>query len=88
MAIPETMKAYLLTGFGGFENLSYREDIAVPFPESNEVLVKVEPVVLITQTSGLVSVLTVVLSMIQINQDGEGGHFTFHVFKVQISLAV
>jgi NADPH:quinone reductase-like Zn-dependent oxidoreductase len=42
MAIPETMKAYLLTGFGGYENLSYREDIAVPFPESNEVLIKVE----------------------------------------------
>ena len=42
MPIPETMKAYLLTGFGGFENLSYREDIVVPFPESNEVLIKVE----------------------------------------------
>ena len=42
MTIPETMKAYLLTGFGGFENLSYREDIAVPSPERNEVLIKVE----------------------------------------------
>jgi hypothetical protein len=36
MTIPETMKAYLLTGFGGFENLSYREDIAVPSPGPNE----------------------------------------------------
>lgn len=42
MTISETMKAYLLTGFGGSENLSYREDIPVPAPDADEVLIKVE----------------------------------------------
>jgi NADPH:quinone reductase-like Zn-dependent oxidoreductase len=38
---PDTMKAVLLTGFGGFEKLEYREDVAVPSPGAGEVLVKV-----------------------------------------------
>jgi NADPH:quinone reductase-like Zn-dependent oxidoreductase len=41
MSIPDYMKAVLLTGHGGFEKLSYREDIPVPNPGSDEVLIKV-----------------------------------------------
>ena len=41
MSIPDFMKAVLLTGHGGFEKLSYREDIPVPKPDSDEVLIKV-----------------------------------------------
>lgn len=42
MAIPQTMKAVLLTGFGGFENLHYQENVSVPVPDRNEMLIKVE----------------------------------------------
>jgi NADPH:quinone reductase-like Zn-dependent oxidoreductase len=31
----------LLTGFGGYDKLSYRSDIPIPVPNSNEVLIKV-----------------------------------------------
>lgn len=37
----ETMRAMLLTGFGGPEKLSYRTDVAVPVPKPDEVLVQV-----------------------------------------------
>ena len=34
----DTMKAVLFTGFGGFENLEHRENVAVPSPGAGEVL--------------------------------------------------
>ncbi len=39
--IPKTMKAVVLTGHGGFDKLEYREDIPVPTPGANDVLIKV-----------------------------------------------
>jgi NADPH:quinone reductase-like Zn-dependent oxidoreductase len=39
--VPRTMKAVLLTGFGGPEKLDYREDVPVPEPRAGEVLVEV-----------------------------------------------
>ncbi|MGB7740938.1 MAG: alcohol dehydrogenase catalytic domain-containing protein, partial [Steroidobacteraceae bacterium] len=39
--IPRTMKAVLLRGHGGLEQLDYRDDVAVPVPAPGEVLVKV-----------------------------------------------
>lgn len=41
MDLPRTMKAVLLKGHGGFEQLEYREDVAVPVPRPGEVLVRV-----------------------------------------------
>jgi NADPH:quinone reductase-like Zn-dependent oxidoreductase len=38
---PEKMRAVLLTGYGGYDKLKYREDIAIPEPQKDEVLVKV-----------------------------------------------
>lgn len=38
---PTTMRAVLLTGHGGPEKLQYREDVPVPVPGADEVLVKV-----------------------------------------------
>ena len=38
---PKTMRAMLLTGFGGYEKLEYRLDIPVQKPTGEEVLVKV-----------------------------------------------
>jgi NADPH:quinone reductase-like Zn-dependent oxidoreductase len=39
--IPATMKAVLLKGHGGYEQLEYRDDVPVPRPESDEVLVRI-----------------------------------------------
>ncbi|MFT5658645.1 MAG: NADPH:quinone reductase-like Zn-dependent oxidoreductase [Gammaproteobacteria bacterium] len=39
--IPSTMHAVLLTGHGGFENLQYRSDVAVPTAGPQEVLIRV-----------------------------------------------
>lgn len=39
--IPETMKGVQLTGHGGAEVLQYRDDILVPRPNHNEVLIRV-----------------------------------------------
>ncbi len=39
--IPEYMAAVLLTAHGGFEALQYRDDVAVPLPRADEVLIKV-----------------------------------------------
>lgn len=39
--LPATMKAVLLTGHGGIEQLSYREDVALPHPAAGEVLIRV-----------------------------------------------
>ena len=39
--VPKTMKALLLTGHGGPEKLVYREDVPVPTPAADEVLVEV-----------------------------------------------
>lgn len=39
--IPKTMKGIYLTGFGGYDKLEYREDIPVPFPKADEVLIKI-----------------------------------------------
>ncbi|ASP48963.1 alcohol dehydrogenase family protein [Cognaticolwellia beringensis] len=39
--IPETMKGVQLTGHGGAEMLQYRDDISVPIPSHNEVLIRV-----------------------------------------------
>ncbi len=39
--IPSKMAAVLLTGHGGFDKLAYREDVPVPIPDDNEVLIKV-----------------------------------------------
>ena len=38
---PECMAAVLLTAHGGFEALQYRDDVAVPLPRADEVLIKV-----------------------------------------------
>ncbi len=39
--IPKKMSGIYLTGFGGFEKLEYRDDIDVPSPKENEVLIKI-----------------------------------------------
>jgi NADPH:quinone reductase-like Zn-dependent oxidoreductase len=39
--LPGTMKAVLLRGHGGYEQLEYREDVPVPVPATGEVLVQV-----------------------------------------------
>lgn len=39
--VPATMKAVEMLGHGGEEMLQYREDVAVPTPSPNEVLIKV-----------------------------------------------
>ncbi|MCF6452777.1 alcohol dehydrogenase family protein [Vibrio sp. MMG022] len=39
--LPTTMKGVLLTGHGGPEMLEYRQDIPVPTPKENEVLIRV-----------------------------------------------
>ena len=39
--LPAKMKAVLLTGYGGFEKLDYREDVPVPVPGAGEVLIRV-----------------------------------------------
>ena len=41
MSVPATMHAVLLLGHGGFEQLAYRSDVAVPSPGPGEVLVRV-----------------------------------------------
>ena len=38
---PETMRAMVLTGFGGYDTLHYRPDVPVPKPADDEVLVEV-----------------------------------------------
>jgi NADPH:quinone reductase-like Zn-dependent oxidoreductase len=40
-AIPDTMKAVLLKGYGGFDQLEYREDVPVTQPEPGAVLVRI-----------------------------------------------
>lgn len=40
-SLPKTMKAVLLTGYGGFEKLAWREDVPVPVPGTGEVLIRV-----------------------------------------------
>lgn len=40
-SIPRTMHAVLLTGHGGYDMLSYREDVPVPVPGDGEVLIRV-----------------------------------------------
>src|SRR5271166_635958 len=39
--LPRTMKAVLLLGHGGFEQLEYRENVPVPIPGAGEVLMRV-----------------------------------------------
>lgn len=39
--IPKTMQAVLLTGNGGYEKLEFRDDVAVPEPAADEVLIRV-----------------------------------------------
>jgi NADPH:quinone reductase-like Zn-dependent oxidoreductase len=39
--IPKRMRAVLLLGHGGFEQLAFRDDVAVPAPAAGEVLVRV-----------------------------------------------
>lgn len=39
--LPETMRAVLLTGIGGYERLELRDDVPVPRPESGDVLIRV-----------------------------------------------
>ena len=39
--LPERMHGVLLTGFGGPEQLQYREDLPVPLPRTGEVLIRV-----------------------------------------------
>jgi NADPH:quinone reductase-like Zn-dependent oxidoreductase len=42
MMIPETMKAVVLIGHGGFDKLEqYRDNVSVPKPAADQVLVKV-----------------------------------------------
>jgi NADPH:quinone reductase-like Zn-dependent oxidoreductase len=39
--IPATMRAIVLTGFGGYEKLECRNDVPVPVPEPDEVLIRI-----------------------------------------------
>jgi NADPH:quinone reductase-like Zn-dependent oxidoreductase len=39
--LPSKMKAVLLKGHGGTEQLEYREDVPVPFPAAGEVLIRI-----------------------------------------------
>jgi NADPH:quinone reductase-like Zn-dependent oxidoreductase len=39
--VPSTMRGVLLTGHGGYDRLSYREDIPTPLPGPDEVLIRV-----------------------------------------------
>lgn len=39
--VPSHMKAVLLKGHGGAEQLEYREDVPVPFPAAGEVLIRI-----------------------------------------------
>lgn len=39
--VPTTMQAVLLTGHGGFDKLDIRDDVAVPSPSADQVLIKV-----------------------------------------------
>jgi len=41
MSLPKTMKAVLLRGHGGFDQLEYRDDVSVPSPAAGEVLIRV-----------------------------------------------
>ncbi len=41
MTPPKTMHAVLLKGHGGFEQLTYRDDVATPEPDAGEVLIRV-----------------------------------------------
>ena len=41
MSIPEYMCGVLLTGHGGLDNLEWREDLDVPKPGEDEVLIRV-----------------------------------------------
>ena len=41
VAIPKLMKAVLLKGHGGFDQLEYREDVPVPELDPGEVLIRV-----------------------------------------------
>jgi len=41
MTLPERMKAVVLTGHGGLDRLEWREDVPVPRPGPNEVLIRV-----------------------------------------------
>ena len=41
MSLPPTMKAVVLTGYGGLDKLEYREDYPTPTPGSGEVLIEV-----------------------------------------------
>lgn len=41
MTVPFTMQAVLLTGHGGFEQLSFRDDVPTPVPLVDEVLIRV-----------------------------------------------
>jgi NADPH:quinone reductase-like Zn-dependent oxidoreductase len=40
--MPRTMKAVLLTGYGGFERLEFRNDVPVPVADRNEVVIRVQ----------------------------------------------
>lgn len=41
MSIPDTMRAVLLTGHGGYDKLEIRDDVTVPVPGRNDVLIRV-----------------------------------------------
>jgi NADPH:quinone reductase-like Zn-dependent oxidoreductase len=41
MVLPNLMTAAVLVGHGGFEKLTVRDDLPVPEPKANEVLIKV-----------------------------------------------
>ncbi len=41
MTIPETMRAVMLTGHGGFDTLAIRDDVPVPVPGPDDVLIRV-----------------------------------------------
>lgn len=41
MDLPETMSGVVLIGHGGFDKLQWREDLPVPLPRADEVLIKV-----------------------------------------------
>ena len=40
--IPKKMSAVLTTGHGGFEMLEFRNDVLVPLPKSDQVLIGIQ----------------------------------------------
>lgn len=85
--LPTTMKGVLLTGHGGPEMLEYRQDIPVPAPKENEVLIRVSAAGVnntdINTRIGWYSKVTTTAK----TQVGAAMHWFFLAFKALTSVA-